>query len=347
MRPNLFSYATGELSQDAFLCWLLCQADEKQKAQNEILHQVGIDFLASIYQKANAELPADFIDIEIRQQDGGIDILCIVNGDTAIIIEDKVGTKEHSDQLARYKDHVTKKWKLPSDKILSVYIQTGDQSDYREVEKNGYAVYERRDLLRVLEGPNGKAGSQASDILSNYSTYMRQIEDGVQSFRSLPPKDWSWNSWKGFYTELQKRLEDGIWKYVPNQSGGFLGYSWHFVGDAQCEQFLQLEQDKDKLCFKIWVSDPDSKKRRTLREFWHKEVVKQCPLHGLKAKRPDHFGNGDYMTVAILDREFRIADSHHRLDLDKTIELLRLAESVLDALKAQQALGTDLASSAA
>jgi len=53
------------------------------------------------------------------------------------------------------------------------------------------------------------------------------------------------------------------------------------------------------------------------------------------------------MTVAIMDQEFRIVDESQRLDLKKTIELFRRAEAVLVAVKAQQALGADLASSAA
>ena len=37
------------------------------------------------------------------------------------------------------------------------------------------------------------------------------------------------------------------------------------------------------------------------------------------------------MTVAILDQEYRIVDSSDRLDLKRTIELIRSAEAVLDA----------------
>ncbi len=324
------------------LCWLLSWADKKQKSEDNILHAVGTAFIDSIYEKASQRPPSSYESIEIRQQDGGIDILCIVNGDTAIIIEDKVGTKQHSEQLPRYKEHVSK-LKFPADKILSVYLQTRDQSDYREVEKHGYMVYERQTLLEVLESAAGIAACEKSDILSSYTGYLRKIEDDVQSFRRLPPKDWSWDAWKGFYTELQKSLEDGTWDYVANPSGGFLGFWWHFEGDDQCEQYLQLEQEK--FCFKIWVKDPE--KRRELREFWHNKIVNECSRHDIKVKRPDRFGNGNYMTVAIMDQEFRIVDESQRLDLKKTIELFRRAEAVLVAVKAQQALGADLASSAA
>jgi hypothetical protein len=115
---------------------------------------------------------------------------------------------------------------------------------------------------------------------------------------------------------------------VPNPSGGFLGFWWHFQGDDKCEQYLQLEQDK--FCFKIWVRDQET--RRELRDLWHQRVIEACPRQGLKAKRPDRFGNGYYMTVAILDQEWRIINKENRIDLYKTIDLLKKAEAVLDSL---------------
>ena len=327
MKPNLFHYATSELSQDAMLCWLFSWADEKHKGDDPALHDLGKKFLDSIYQRTNGKPPANYHSIEIHQQDGGIDILCIVNGDCAIIIEDKVGTKQHSDQLARYKEHVIQQG-FPSERILPVYLQTGDQSDYSEVKKHGYSAYERKDLLKVLESPSGRAAQDNSDVVANYFVYLRQIEDEVQSFRTLPPKDWSWNSWNGFYSELQTKLGDGSWDYVANPSGGFLGFWWHFQGDDKCERYLQLEQDK--FCFKIWVRDQET--RRELRGLWHQRVIDACPRQGLKAKRPDRFGNGYYMTVAILDQEWRIINKENRIDLYKTIDLLKKAEAVLDSL---------------
>jgi hypothetical protein len=329
MKPNLFQFATSELTQDALLCWLLSWADAKHRAYDITLHKLAATLLSSIYERAGMKLPKSFDNIEIRKQDGGIDILCIINDDEAIIIEDKVGTKQHSDQLSRYKDHVSKLG-YPADKVIAVYIQTGDQSDYSEVKKERYAIFERQDLLYILESTLGKAACQKSDILSDFTAYLRHIEDEVQSFKTLPLKDWSWNSWKGFYITLQKELGDGNWDYVANPAGGFLGYWWHFIRDNECLKYLQIEQEK--FCFKIWVGD--SKKRRILRDYWHNQIIKECPRHGIVVKRPDRFGSGEYMTVVVLDQEFRIIDEGGQLDMQQTINVIRSAESVLDALNA-------------
>lgn len=326
MLPNLFYFATSELSQDAVLCWLLSWADMKHKESHPHLHDVAKDLISLIYRRAKVEVPIDFSSIDIRKQDGGIDVLCVINKEIAILIEDKVGTKQHSDQLARYKDHVFSKLGFAGDKVILVYIQTGDQSDYIEVEKHGYLTLGRQDLLNVFESESGKLAKSQSDIFRDFSDYIRQIEDDVQSYLVLPPSEWSWNSWKGFYTEIQLQLQAGKWDYVANPAGGFLGFWWYFVGTDECEVYLQLEQDK--FCFKISVDDAD--KRRDLRQYWYEQISSKCQNYEIKARRPDRFGNGQYMTVAILDQEYRIVNSDGFINMEDTLKILKSAQSVID-----------------
>ncbi len=337
MPPNLFHYATSELSQDAVLCWLLSWAKPEHKADDELLHAIGVSLLDLICAKSNFERPRRYTSVEVRRQLAGIDILCVLNSEIAIIIEDKVGTKQHSEQLPRYKDHVFSQLGFPANKIISVYIQTGDECDYREVAKNGYLVLNRVDILAILEDHNGALAKRQSDILSCFATYLRQIEDDVESYLSLPLEKWTWNSWKGFYSCLQKELDQATWDYVPNPSGGFLGLWWHFRADDLCEAYLQLEQEK--FCFKIVMEDAE--KRSESRARWHDLILQRGPQRGLRIRRPKRFGNGDYMTVAILDQEYRVTNSDGIIDLHATIAVLRSAESVIeDCLSPLQA--TDL-----
>ncbi len=327
MPPNLFRFATSELSQDAVLCWLLSWADNKHKQNHPHLHNVAITLLDLIYRRSRVKAPVDFSNIEIRKQDGSIDILCIINHEMAILIEDKVGTKQHSDQLARYKDYVFKELGFTADKVIPVYIQTGDQSDYSEVEKHGYHALRRLDLLNIFESETGMAAKSQNDIFRDFSDYLRQIENDVQSYLVFPPSKWSWNSWKGFYTDIQQQLQDGSWDYVANPAGGFLGFWWHFDGTDECEVYLQLEQEK--FCFKISVDDAE--KRHSLRQHWYEQISSRCSEHGLKARRPDRFGNGQYMTVAIMDQEYRAVDNNGVINMEETLKILKSAQSVIDA----------------
>jgi hypothetical protein len=101
-----------------------------------------------------------------------------------------------------------------------------------------------------------------------------------------------------------------------------MGFHWHWVGEA----FLQLEEDE--LCFKIMVSD-EARQAEKWHE-WHRRVMEAGRPSGLKAKRPDRRGTGTFMTVALLDGKYRVADGGGLIDLDATVSLLRQAERLLD-----------------
>lgn len=328
MTPNLFDFASSELSQDAFLCWLLSWAKPAYQETHPPLHEVATALLGDCYRRAGREAPAHLSSLEIRRQDGGIDILCIVDAEWAILIEDKAGTRQHSGQLERYRHHVAANLGFPAERIVPIYLQTGDQSDYREVERQGFHAITRADLLNILESAPGLRARETSDIFRDFSTRMRRIESAVQSYRSLPVDAWNsaWHAWKGFYTELQHQLQDGNWEYVANPSGGFLGFWWYFSKIEGGEIYLQLEQEK--FCFKVYVEDAE--RRQELRQHWHERILEACSGRGLKARRPDRFGHGQYMTVAVLDQEYRCTDSRGAFDMQATLQLLGRAAAVID-----------------
>lgn len=326
MNPNLFHFATSELSQDAVMCWLLSWAHNDHKETHPHLHDVGKALLSLIFRRAKIEAQQDFSTIDIQKQVCGIDILCVINNQITIIIEEKAGTKQHSDQLKTYKNHILNNPSFNSHKVIPVYIQTGDQSDYLEVENNGYHAIGRKDLLEIFESESGKLARPHSDIFKDFSDYMRKIENAVQSYLVLPLSKWSHNSWKGFYTNIQQQLQSGNWDYVANPAGGFVGFWWHFVRTNDCEVYLQLEQEK--FCFKISVDDEN--KRRDLRQYWYEKINAKSLECDLKARRPQRFGNGQYMTVAILDQEYRIVNNEGLIDMESTIKILKAAQSVID-----------------
>ena len=324
MNPNLFHYATSELSQDAVLCWLLAWADT-QYAKNP-LHAIGKALLKLIYNRAGMETP-ESASIVVEKQKGHIDILCVVNKELAIVIEDKVGTKQHSGQLDKYRVHVTSELGYTPNNMILVYIQTGDQSDYADVIKSGYMRISRVDLLDIFESEPAQAIKAQCDILSVFSAHLRLIENAVQSYRTTPPSQWSWEAWKGFYSKLQNEMGDGHWDYVANPSGGFLGYWWHFLGNDNFNVYLQLEEQK--LCFKIWVKD--IQRRGELRHCWHGKIMAAGKVGGLAVKRPSRFGLGEFMTVVTLAMDYRMTGDNGLLDMDKTLALFQSAQAIIDA----------------
>jgi len=137
--------------------------------------------------------------------------------------------------------------------------------------------------------------------------------------------EWNWYSWQGFYNYLQANLGDGEWDYVPNASGGFLGFWWHGNGDDKCDQYLQLEEGK--LCFKIAVND---KSRRTdLKWIWHERFLNAAEGSPVSVVKPV-LRNGNFMTVAVLDGDYRRTNKDGKIDLEKTLDILREVQRIYD-----------------
>ena len=88
-RPNLFEYATSELSQDAVLCWLAAWAAPEAAAEDGHLHALGLQFIAALLEVNGRPVP-DIASLEVRRQYKSIDVLLIINSRLAICIEDKV-----------------------------------------------------------------------------------------------------------------------------------------------------------------------------------------------------------------------------------------------------------------
>ncbi len=324
-RPNLFTYATNELSQDAFLCWLLSWADPQMKNVDESLYKSGQDFIRSLLNKAGIDPPGEIQKLEVKKQFQAIDVFVLINDEIALVIEDKVHSQNHSDQLKRYRKLI--KEEFPKHQIAYIYLKTGDQSNYREVEEKGFATFTRMDLLAVLQ--RGK--DVDNHIYRDFLSHLENMHESVEKFRSVSLDQWDWFCWTGFFIELQNNLGDGEWAYIPNPSGGFMGYWWHSRGN----KYLLLEGNFDsktpsRLCFKITVQD--QKEQSKQRNEWHEVLSKAASDQGYSLSKPARFGKGTHMTAAVADGDFRKTDADRLLDLEATLNHLREAENFLESL---------------
>ena len=102
VKHNLFAFATSELSQDAFFCWAL---DCLNRDEDSPLYGLGRSFWALLSGPKNDALPK-IKGVVIRRQFKHVDVLALVVYSNrtidALVIEDKVNTSEHDDQIQTY-----------------------------------------------------------------------------------------------------------------------------------------------------------------------------------------------------------------------------------------------------
>lgn len=151
-RPNIFEFATKELSQDAMVSWLLKCLD----SQDSMYRQIGHDFIRLILDGTG--IPADTIKLDpcTPTKASHMDVYAVIytqNKLHPIIFEDKTNTYLHNEQIKRYSDTVAKwmrdnylhtiseRMGLPGNvqwgEIIFVYYKTGypfgwQQNDLRK-----------------------------------------------------------------------------------------------------------------------------------------------------------------------------------------------------------------------
>lgn len=308
--PNLFQYATSELSQDAFLCWLMAWSASEYKEIDSQLHDAATSFISMIFKLH--DIPAPKIQsIEIIRQFKSLDILAIVNNEYAILIEDKTHTKNHSGQLSRYKESV--KAEYPKLIQLAVYFKIGDQSNFRSVTKAGYVPFTRRLMLTILQ--DGIQNGVGNPIFTDYYRHLQQLEESISAYKTLPVTEWKTHAWQGFYQALQTEIP-GDWGYVANPRGGFWGFWWE--SQAEGRYYMQLEQER--LCVKVTAGEEENRSELRIKAI--KEILEISETRNLHLNKPARTRNGNTMTVAER-KDYIVTDAEGFLDLSKTIEELK------------------------
>jgi len=184
MTPNLFDYATKELSQDAFLCWLLAWADEECRDADSTLHALGLSLLnrvLGLHGKAQREC----VTVRVHRQLLRADIVAEVGSDTVLLIEDKVHAGLHGDQLERYRREMEKEF--GGRELLPVFVKTGDQSSYEEAERSGYRLLLREHILDLLRPWRDRTSNA---IFADFLANLESREALVKSYATTPVAQW-------------------------------------------------------------------------------------------------------------------------------------------------------------
>jgi len=317
-RPNIFDYATSELSQDAFLTWLIQWADKDYQKMDSSLNACAISFVQELLGKDNSY---KIETVEAGRQWNNIDVWALVNNTYFLVIEDKKGTKEHSDQLNRYSEFAKKHYEKSDIEIKLVYFKMEEQGKYTDIKNAGFSLFGRKKMIEVLDKYFDTTKTENyNDILFDYYRNLKGLNNKINSFKNIPLNKWYWYSWQGFYSELQKEI-GGNWEYVSNAAGGFLGFWWNWkyakIDGKEFDFYLQLEQDK--LVFKLYAYKEND--RREIRTIYRSHLYKKAKELNIDISQ---FGRiGAYMGVAKLNPEYRITNENGLLNFQATIENLK------------------------
>ena len=250
---NIFTFATGELSQDAFICWCLNWINEPDTIATHRYRQLGLDLLAKLIDKPlkcdeHTKVDIQSIDkVILVQQVLNIDVLAIIpQYKLAIIIEDKIYTSEHSDQIKSYTERLQdifnntnsgnayhklekafrllgvdiKVAELANYHIHTVYFKTGYYFDY------DWQVAHSEYVHNYLTGPMlwdilKNYNDCESDVLKSYCDHLKQQLDWCQSVSKINGKYED----GGYYIKWERITQHGLLQIIfdnENTDGSWL-----------------------------------------------------------------------------------------------------------------------------
>lgn len=251
---NLFDYASSELSQDAFVCWICSQFNSDDSAVKCAAQKLLHAFL-----KIDDTDPVEVLDI--RRQYKNIDVLLRLQYRQLVyivILEDKIDSVEHDNQLKRYRHIVENDFRQDDIyKILVVYYKTGILSEYTAVQDKCDVLLDRHSILRLLSCPLQNISS-VNPILLDYVENLKKYSDAYDLYQSLPLLAWDAQQFQGFFEYLRDSFEESpYWTgfgYNDNRNGGHWTFwfgnnkdvgskPWKFIVNIETPSTNRIERE--------------------------------------------------------------------------------------------------------
>lgn len=317
--PNIFEYATSELSQDAMFAWLLSWADDKYLMEDPELCQLGKKFVSLL-----TEIPIEDIhDVEAGRQWEHIDVWAEINDDTFLLIEDKTGTSIHDGQLQRYRKIAEDYYRDTRPNICCTYVKTHNESRYvlDYIRSERYNTFCREDILSVLNAYKGN-----HRLVIDYRSRLIDMSAWTNNYKTMSVGDWKWYEWQGFYMDLESRLDTGKWHYVANPSGGFQCFWWHEIKIE--DVYIKLQFEEAKLCFKVYYDGTED--NSAIRWKYYNRLMGLTKTRYPEIQKPDRFGNGANMTIGYVNQDNLFGTGV--VDVDAVVSKLHQYEKLVDEM---------------
>lgn len=276
--PNVFKYATKELSQDAFLCWLFSfAAKEYENSKYKQLHLLSLDILFHFIGDVKVEIK----EIEVKKQEKKIDIWIEINSDILIIIEDKTNSRAGEGQLEKYYDTATKYCDNNNfSKLFCIYFKTGNEAKivFTKSNVNGkWTYFSLEDLYKILHTYQKVIDHPYFQDYYQLNFERLQVKLEFEKFISKENQNSSRNDIvEAFYSRLEQDNVFTNWNY-NDSIGNRTYFSNDYVFDSEnTNVYLQL----DRLDLKLKV---DLNKLREERGKTYKKFQKELRENNIKS----------------------------------------------------------------
>ena len=243
IEPNIFEFAISELSQDAFICYLMSFGISKYKDTEE--YKLAHSFLEQLKIEKDEDI------IEIKRQENHIDVL-ILTQSTAIVLEDKTFSKEHSKQLKRYEGKCKKDY--PNKEVKLLYFKTGytDIQEKNKFEEKGIYIFDIEIIINLM---NNYLGNNA--IIKMWKEYIEKINKNITDAKETIEDIEKFNT----YYELSESIQKDVYldKLTKKFKETFNDVYWYRAGQGRTphicfqDKYIECQNKAYKIHFGIYI----------------------------------------------------------------------------------------------
>ena len=333
--PNIFHYAKKELSQDAFLCWLLSLADAKYaNTETQSIHELAVYFIHKLVDNP------DFVfkNVKVKKQIKNIDIWVEIDGKHLLIIEDKTSSNAGLEQLMTYKKTATDFCKKNNFESLNcIYLKTGLESTNQfssNAKNEGWTMFSLEDLFLVF---NTQIQNISHPFLLDFYNITKEKINKRENYSSFITSNDSPNDVICvFYKHLEQDEIFKRWGAVDIRGTRRLFADNCYSKEGEYAVYLQLE--KLKLRIKIDLGQLGSERGKKYKAFKKefdqfnirsaydktRNLLKTDPFFTNIASKTAKFSKHNYLTFADIEDSAWLVFTHNdTLDYEKTAENLK------------------------
>ncbi|MGL5276641.1 PD-(D/E)XK nuclease family protein [Myroides sp.] len=296
--PNIFDYATKELSQDAFLCWILSFAKPEYKRDYKNLHLLALDCFNQLL-----GFKEPITTLVIKTQVKSIDIWIEINGSHLIIIEDKTFSTLGNDQLERYYKVAEKEiQKLGFKSLNCVYFKSGIESEnvFKKSEFSKFWTSKNlKDLMQIFQKYSTKIEhpffrdfyNRSFERLSRHAEFYKYIKQDTL--------DVDTDVLEAFYKKLEA---DGVftnWKY--NDQRGTRAYYANDYEYCGVLPYVYIQLDRLELKLKIDLGELREERGKTYKKF--QEKLRSKDIKSIFNKVYDLFAEDQKLSSKLLKQD--------------------------------------------
>lgn len=231
MVTNLFTYATKELSQDAFICWLIANHNKEE------LQEEAYRFLNLLMDEKF--LVGDIKAMTIKQQESKMDIVIDFwtesskNSDShyLLVLEDKTTSSAHDNQLVNYNDKIDK-WNENEvgfeKRTKKVFLKSNilseqDEKEIANANNKTEIKWRALDIDSLYNGFFKDAKETNSEVLTMYIKYFRKLYNDIKFPPTNEPSLWNYYNWIKFFEDFFKEEYANIYPGSSCQTSIYRG----------------------------------------------------------------------------------------------------------------------------